>query len=53
MNEMRKFADNFNNLGIENTSKSFGDSGNEINKSEGVKCNAGYNIIFAKKGAAD
>jgi phage terminase large subunit len=53
MNEMKgSLADEFNNLGIEKHIEIICDSGNEINKSEGVKLrNAGYNIIFAKKGA--
>jgi phage terminase large subunit len=53
MNEMAgSLADEFEKLGIEKHIEIICDSGNEINKSEGVKLrNAGYNIIFAKKGA--
>jgi phage terminase large subunit len=53
MNEMTgSLADEFEKLGIEKHIEIICDSGNEINKSEGVKLrNAGYNIIFAKKGA--
>jgi phage terminase large subunit len=52
MNEITgSLADEFERLGIEKHIEIICDSGNEINKSEGVKLrNAGYNIIFAKKG---
>jgi hypothetical protein len=47
---MRKFGRWIYNLGIEKHIEIICDSGNEINKSEGVKLrNAGYNIIFAKR----
>jgi PBSX family phage terminase large subunit len=53
MNEMKgSLSDEFKRLGIEKHIEIICDSGNEINKSEGIKLrNSGYNIIFAKKGA--
>ena len=53
MNEMKgSLSEEFERLGIEKHIEIICDSGNEINKSEGIKLrNAGYNIIFAKKGA--
>jgi phage terminase large subunit len=45
-------SEEFEHLGIEKHKEIICDSGNEINKSEGVKLrNSGYNVIFAKKGA--
>lgn len=53
MNEMKgSLSDEFQRLGIEKHIEIICDSGNDINKSEGIKLrNSGYNIIFAKKGA--
>jgi len=53
MNEMKgSLSEEFERLGIEKHIEIICDSGNEINKSEGIKLrNSGYNIIFAKKGA--
>jgi PBSX family phage terminase large subunit len=45
-------SDEFERLGIPKHKEIICDSGNEINKSEGVKLrNSGYNVIFAQKGA--
>ena len=52
MNEMKgTLADEFENLGIPKHREIVVDSGNELNKQEGIKLmNSGYNVIFAKKG---
>lgn len=53
MNEMQgSLSEEFEKLGIEKHIEIICDSGNELNKSEGIKLrNSGYNVIFAKKGA--
>lgn len=53
MNKMQgSLSEEFEKLGIEKHIEIICDSGNEINKSEGTKLrNAGYNVIFAKKGS--
>jgi hypothetical protein len=52
MNEMRgSLSDELLLLNIPKHKEIICDSGNELNKSEGVKLrNSGYNVIFAKKG---
>ncbi len=52
MNEMSGTLSNeFDKLNIPKYKEIICDSGNELNKSEGIKLrNAGYNIIFAQKG---
>ena len=52
MNEMKgTLSDEFENLGIDKRRELVVDSGNELNKQEGIKLmNNGYNVVFAKKG---
>ena len=52
MNEMQgTLSDKFNELGLIKHKENICDSGNELNKSEGIKLkNSGYNMIFAQKG---